>query len=151
MKRFNIGMGSWAVALMCSSPMSWSNTDPYFALNQLLHTPVAAYHIDDTPYHIDPKFLKDDYVVTWSSLPQFNFSSQELTQYKKPLQVELTVIASSGLIVDAKIVKSSGSKLIDQRVLEAVKIARLERIPLVDQNLTYRLVQDFKLTNPRSS
>ncbi len=139
----------WVTAtLLCGlTSVSWADAARLEALNQLLHSAPPQYVMDDQPYEIDPKFLQEQYQVTWASLPQFNFTSKELKQYRQPLQVELTVVASTGMIVSSKILKSSGSKLIDQRVLLAVQAARLERIALVDQNLTYKLVQDFKL-NP---
>ncbi|MTD11781.1 hypothetical protein GIX10_10150 [Acinetobacter sp. YIM 103518] len=60
----------------------------------------------------------------------------------------MTVIASTGYIADAVVLKSSGSQVIDIKVLDAVKLARLSKIPHVDKTVTYQLIHDFEIKKP---
>lgn len=58
------------------------------------------------------------------------------------------VIAHSGLITQVEIIKSSGLKVVDAKIKDAVMAAKLEPIRGVDQNLTYTLQHDIPIKNP---
>ena len=60
----------------------------------------------------------------------------------------MTVIVSSGIIVKVEILKSTGSKLLDAQVIDAVMQAKLESIPIVDRNITYSLIHELEINNP---
>ena len=122
--------------------------DQYSKLLKILETPQPKYEIQDRDYKIDTKLYKNEYEVDWASRPQFNVSAQEFKYYKNAIQVKMSVIASTGYIGDAVVVKSSGSKIIDQKVLDAVKLARLDKIPYVDKAVTYNLIHDLEIKKP---
>ena len=58
------------------------------------------------------------------------------------------MIASSGMMAKVEILKSTGSKLLDAKVIDAVMQAKLESIVLVDRNITYSLIHVLKINNP---
>lgn len=146
----NKTLAQCTVLALCLGGYSSSFAAPqsYDALLNTLTKPPVIYVGKDEDYKIDPRLLKNEYVVDWAIRPQFNLNPDELETYKRPLSVELTVIASSGNIVKSSVVKSSGSKNIDAKVVQALKSARLEAIPFVDPNVTYVLVQNFTMKDP---
>ncbi|NNH39466.1 hypothetical protein HLH17_01195 [Acinetobacter sp. ANC 5380] len=60
----------------------------------------------------------------------------------------MTVIASSGIIAKVEILKSTGSKLLDAKVIGAGMQAKLESIPMVDRNITYSFIHVLEINNP---
>lgn len=122
--------------------------DKYEQLLKALETPQVQYEIPQNDYKIDPKLYKNEYEVDWASHPQFKITAQEFKAYKSSIKVKMTVIASTGYIADAVVLKSSGSKVIDEKVLDAVKLARLSKIPHVDKTVTYNLIHDFEIKKP---
>ena len=60
----------------------------------------------------------------------------------------MTVIASSGIIAKVEILKSTGSKLLDAKVIDALMQAKLESIAMVDRNITYNLIHELEINNP---
>ena len=120
----------------------------YDELLKVLKTPQEEYKVQKQEYKIDSKLYKNEYEVDWTSRPQFNITAQEFKQYKSAIQVKMMVIAGTGYIADAVVLKSSGSKAIDKKVIEAVKLARLSKIPYVDQAVTYQLIHDFDIKKP---
>ena len=122
--------------------------DKYEQLLKALETPQAQYEVPKDDYKIDPKLYKNEYEVDWASHPQFKITAQEFKAYKSSIKVKMTVIASTGYIADAVVLKSSGSQVIDKKVLDAVKLARLSKIPHVDKTVTYHLIHDFEIKKP---
>ena len=122
--------------------------DKYEQLLKVLETPQAQYKVPKDDYKIDPKLYKNEYEVDWALNPQFKITAQEFKAYKSAIKVKMTVIASTGYIADAVVLKSSGSKAIDKKVLDAVKLARLSKIPHVDKTVTYHLIHDFEIKKP---
>ena len=99
-------------------------------------------------YKIDPKLLNKSYEVNWSISPKFNFTATELKSAQSPVKVKMTVIASSGIIAKVEILKSTGSKLLDAKVIDALMQAKLESIPMVDRNITYTLIHELEINKP---
>lgn len=99
-------------------------------------------------YKIDPKLLNKNYQVNWLIPPKFNFAATELKAAKSPVKVKMTVIASSGIIAKVEILKSTGLKVLDAKVIDAVMQAKLESIVLVDRNITYSLIHVLEINNP---
>ena len=115
-------------------------------LLQLLKTPVAEYEPTRVADVVDPKLKKKEYVVSWVNAPLYTASLLETKNYKHPVKLELTVIASTGYIGSSKIIASSGSKSFDLKVQKSLLVARLEPIPLVDKNLSYTVEHEFSIT-----
>jgi hypothetical protein len=140
------------LGLCMLSQLSYANTAESInqpsKLRELLETPLPTYEYKKEDYQIDKKLYKQDYDVGWRSRPQFNITSQEFKQYKSPVKVKMTVVASTGYIADSQIIKSSGSTQIDKKVKEALTLARLDVIPFVDKSVTYELIHEFDLRNP---
>ena len=143
-----LGKTMLIIACLGVQGLTHATPQPYDALLTLLKKPPATYVMRDEDYKLDPKLLKDEYLVDWAIRPQFDFSPQELKNYKQTLSVEMTVIAASGTIVQSQVVKSSGSKKIDEKVVKSLRYARLESIPFMDPNVTYKLTQNFTMTSP---
>lgn len=118
-------------------------------LLQLLKTPVAEYEPTRVADVVDPKIKKKEYVVSWVNAPLYTASLLETKNYKHPVKLELTVIASTGYIGSSKIIASSGSKSFDLKVQKSLLVARLEPIPLVDKNLSYTVEHEFSMTPPQ--
>lgn len=118
-------------------------------LLQLLKTPVAEYEPTSVADVVDPKIKKKEYVVSWVNAPLYTASLLETKNYKHPVKLELTVIASTGYIGSSKIIASSGSKSFDLKVQKSLLVARLEPIPMVDKNLSYTVEHEFSMTPPQ--
>ena len=116
-------------------------------LNTLIQ-PQPEYVMHDEDYYIDPKILKSSHVVGWVVAPQVDISRQEYRGYKRPVEVAMTIIAATGKIAESKMIRSSGAKKVDQKVLQALSQALLERIPYADANATYVLTQKFDIEKP---
>ena len=118
-------------------------------LLQLLKTPVAEYEPTHVADVVDPKLRKKEYVVSWVNVPLYTASLLETKNYKHPVKLELTVIASTGYIGSSQIIESSGSKSFDLKVQKSLLVARLEPIPMVDKNLIYTVEHEFSMTPPQ--
>ena len=118
-------------------------------LLQLLKTPVAEYEPTRVADVVDPKIKKKEYVVSWVNAPLYTASLLETKNYKHPVKLELTVIASTGYIGSSKTIASSGSKSFDLKVQKSLLVARLEPIPMVDKNLSYTVEHEFSVTPPQ--
>lgn len=115
----------------------------------LLKMPVAEYKADDRPYRIGIVIKKNQYEVSWQIQPIYKITNLEEKQYRQPLGLEeMTVSAGSGLILQTRRIKSSGSSQFDQKVQDALTQAKLDKIPMVDQNMSYRLVHSFTKEGP---
>ena len=117
-------------------------------LLQTLHTPQPTYEIRDEDYRLDPKMLKSSHAVGWLRSPMVDISKREYQGYKSPVEVAMTVIAATGRIAEVKILKSSGSKAVDQKVRLALLDALLEKIPYADANAHYVLEHRFAIEKP---
>lgn len=117
-------------------------------LLQTLHTPQPIYEMRDEDYRLDPKMLKSSHAVGWVRSPLVDISKREYQGYKSPVEVAMTVIAATGRIADVKILKSSGSKAVDQKVRLALLDALLEKIPYADANAHYVLDHRFAVEKP---
>ncbi|NNH87546.1 energy transducer TonB [Acinetobacter terrae] len=118
------------------------------ALLQSLTTPQKNYLPPALDYKIDAKLLNKNYQVNWLIPPKFNFTATELKAAQSPVKVKMTVIVSSGIIAKVERLKSTGSKLLDAKVIDAVMQAKLESIPMVDRNITYSLIHALEINNP---
>lgn len=118
------------------------------ALLQSLTTPQKNYLPPVLDYKIDPKLLNKNYQLNCLTPAKFNFTATELKAAKSPVKVKMTVIASSGTMAKVEILKSTGSKLLDAKVIDGVMQAKLESIALVDQNITYSLIHELEINNP---
>jgi len=141
---------SLAIGLLIPSVYAQSEADQ--KVQQLLNTlkqPVPTYtppKVDNAvPAHLLAK--KQHYEVTWLKEPYLKFTDAEL-QRAKTATIKMTVIAHSGLITQVEIIKSSGLKVVDAKIKDAVMAAKLEPIRGVDQNLTYTLQHDIPIKNP---
>lgn len=114
----------------------------------LLKTPVAEYKLDTAPYVIDPKIAKRQYEVTWRIAPYFKVNAEDYRAYRQPIKVEMTVEAGSGVILQSKTLRSSGSVRVDQKVHDALQNAVLQSLPLVEKTMRYTLVHEFNLNSP---
>ena len=99
-------------------------------------------------YKIDAKLLNKNYQLNCLTPAKFNFTATELKAAQSPVKVKMTVIASSGMIAKVEILKSTGSKVLDAQVIDAVMQAKLESIALVGQNITYSLIHVLEINNP---
>ena len=118
-------------------------------LLQLLKTPVAEYEPTRVADVVDHKLKKKEYVVSWINAPLYKASLLETKNYKHPVKIELTVIASTGYIGSSQIIASSGSKSFDLKVQKSLLVARLEPIPMVDKNLSYTVEHEFSMNPPQ--
>ncbi len=89
------------------------------------------------------KDYKNNYVVDWITKPKFDVNASDMKTYKNPVKIRMTILGSSGLIIKSEIVKSSGSKDVDAKVVQALASAKLQPIPYADQTVIYELVHDF--------
>ena len=60
----------------------------------------------------------------------------------------ITVITKIRIIAKVEILKSTGSKVLDAKVMDALMQAKLESIPMVDRNITYSLIHELEINNP---
>ncbi|WP_297428951.1 energy transducer TonB [uncultured Acinetobacter sp.] len=90
---------------------------------------------------------KKDYQVAWISRPKIEFSDADYQGYKNPVRLKLTVLANDGRIVKAEVLKSSGSKALDTKVVQALASAQLEAIAMMDRNVIYSFVHEFSIHN----
>ena len=146
----------FAVAsLVCMSTMSFASPEN---LNEALEEELKSLLItQQTPYvpKADPileKKLKaqqnnKNYQVGWVSRPKIEFMDSDYQAYKNPLRLKLTVLADDGRIVKTEILKSSGSKTLDAKVIQALASAQLEPIPMMDRNVIYSFVHEFSINN----
>lgn len=113
-----------------------------------LNTQQPVYVMRDEDYKIDPKILKNSHVIGWVTAPLVDVSRSDYVGYKRPVAVEMTVIAATGVIAKTVIQQSSGSKKVDRKVQQALALAQLEKIPFADANLIYQLQQKFDIEKP---
>ncbi|TCB55729.1 energy transducer TonB [Acinetobacter terrestris] len=137
-----------ALVLACAPSPVFANDQKIDALLQDLTTPQKNYVLSALDYKIDPKLLKKSYEVNWLIPPKFNFTATELKAAQSPVKVKMTVIASSGIIAKVEILKSTGSKVLDAKVIAALMQAKLESIARVDRNITYTLIHELEINNP---
>lgn len=88
-----------------------------------------------------------NYQVGWVSRPKIEFTDSDYKGYKNPIRLKLVVLANDGRIVKAEVVKSSGSKALDAKVIQALASAQLESIPMMDRNVIYSFVHEFSINN----
>lgn len=117
-------------------------------LLQTLHMPQPVYEMRDEDYRLDSKMLKSSHAVGWVRVPLVDVSAQEYRGYKQPIEVAMTVIAATGRIAEVKILKTSGSKPVDEKVKLALLDASLEKIPYADANANYVLEHRFSIEKP---
>ena len=135
--------------MVCTPSTIFANDQKIDALLQSLTTPQKKYVPPVLDYKIHPKLLNKNYPVNWLIPPKFNFTAIELKAAKSQLKVKMNVIAtSSGIIAKVEILKSTGSKGLDAKVIDAVMRAKLESIPMVDRNITYSLIHELEINNP---
>lgn len=91
------------------------------------------------------KDYKNEYVVDWVAKPKFDVNASDMKTYKNPVKIRMTILGSSGLVIKSEIVKSSGSKAVDAKVVQALASAKLQPIPYADQTVIYELVHDFAI------
>ena len=88
-----------------------------------LKQPVPAYQPPTVKNAVPPHLLaKQGYEVSWLKAPYLRFSDAEL-QRAKTVIVQMTVIANTGRITDVEIIQSSGLRVVDAKVKEAVLAA----------------------------
>jgi TonB family protein len=145
-----------AVALLgCMSTMSFAYPeDLEHALEEELKSLLIT---EQKPYvaKADPELEKKlkaqqnskNYQVAWVSRPKIEFSDSDYKAYKNPLRLKLLVLADDGRIVQTEILKSSGSKALDAKVVQALASAQLEPIPMMDRNVIYSFVHEFSINN----
>ncbi len=113
-----------------------------------LKQPVPAYQPPTVKDAVPPHLLaKQGYEVSWLKAPYLRFNDAEL-QRAKTVIVQMTVIANTGRITDVEIIQSSGLRVVDAKVKEAVLAAKLEPIKGVDHNLVYSLEHKIEIKNP---
>jgi TonB family protein len=88
-----------------------------------------------------------NYQVGWISRPKIEFNDSDYKGYKNPIRLKLVVLANDGRIVQAEVMKSSGSKALDAKVIQALASAQLEAIPMMDRNVIYSFVHEFSINN----
>ena len=88
-----------------------------------------------------------NYQVGWVNRPKIEFSDSDYKGYKNPIKLKLIVLADDGRIVKAEVLKSSGSKALDAKVIQALASAQLESIPMMDRNVIYSFVHEFSINN----
>ena len=145
-----------AVALLgCVSTMSFAYPED---LDTALEQELKALLItEQQPYvpKADPALDKKlkaqqnnkNYQVGWISRPKIEFSDSDYKGYKNPVRLKMLVLADDGRIVKAEVLKSSGSKTLDAKVIQALSSAQLEAIPMMDRNVIYSFVHEFSINN----
>lgn len=88
---------------------------------------------------------KKDYQVGWVKRPKIDFNQQDYKTYKNPVRLKLTVMANDGRIIKAEVLKSSGSKTLDAKVIQALASAQLESIAMMERNVIYSFVHEFSI------
>lgn len=126
----------------------FANTAPEDALLNTLKMQQPTYVMRDEDYQLDPRLIQKERKIDWLVQPEVDVNAAEFKHYKNAIQVEMTVIAQTGHIAAVKILKSTGSKAIDDKVLAALQKARFDSIRFVDANLTYTLVHRFEIEKP---
>lgn len=117
-------------------------------LLKTLNSEQPVYVMRDEDYKIDPKILKNSHVIGWVKAPLVDVSRSDYVGYRRPVALEMTVIAATGVIAKSVIRQSSGSKKVDHKVRQALALAQLEKIPYADANLSYQLQQKFDIEKP---
>lgn len=88
-----------------------------------------------------------EYQVSWIKQPKIEFTEGDYKGYKNPVLLKMTVLADDGRIVKTEVVKSSGSKILDQKVIQALASAQLEAIPNMERNVIYSFMHEFSIKN----
>lgn len=145
-KRFSPSLT--ALVLACAPSPVFANDQKIDVLLQSLTMPQKNYVPPVLDYKIDSKLLNKSYEVNWLIPPKFNFTTTELKAARSQVKVKITVIASSGIIAKVEILKSTGSKVLDAKVMDALMQAKLESIPMVDRNITYTLIHELEINKP---
>lgn len=143
------------VVLSCITSMSFAyseNLDSALEeeLKSLLTTqqqPYVAKVDPDLEKKLKAQQNNKNYQVGWISRPKIEFSDSDYQGYKNPIRLKLVVLANDGRIVKADVVKSSGSKALDAKVIQALASAQLESIPTMDRNVIYSFVHEFSINN----
>ena len=113
-----------------------------------LKQPVPAYQPPIVKNAVPPHLLaKHGFEVSWLKAPYLRFNDAEL-QRAKTAKVKMTVIANTGQITDVDIIQSSGLRVVDAKIKDAVLAAKLEPIKGVDRNLVYSLEHEIEIKNP---
>ena len=97
---------------------------------------------------IKDDFNADEYVNRykrgWEKAPVFNLGSHEFKAGKENIEVKITAFPD-GRIQNVELLESTGSSKTDQKVVSAIKKAKLKAMPYPDENLTYNIIQNVKL------
>jgi hypothetical protein len=146
-----VGLG-----LLCvSSPSIFANTpdltDALEAeLSVLLNAKQSAYIPQADPKlekQLAQQAKKSNYQVSWIKRPKIEFTDGDYKGYKNPVLMRMTVLADDGRIVKSEVVRSSGSKSIDQKLIQALASAQLEGIPNMERNVIYSFIHEFSINN----
>lgn len=93
------------------------------------------------------KNYKKEYVLDWLVKPKIEVSDADMKTYKNPVKIKMTVLGSAGLVIKSDILKSSGSKSFDAKVVQALASAKIQPIQYADQTVIYELVHEFSVAN----
>ena len=97
---------------------------------------------------IKEDFNADEYVNRykrgWEKAPEFNLSSTEIKAAKENVEVKITAFPN-GRIQNVELLESTGNSKVDQKVISALKKAKLKAMPYPDESLTYDMIQKVKL------
>lgn len=137
------------IPILCGLGLSssWANDAETMALISLLTTPQPEYKISDQ-VDFDARLYPKNYQIGWINSPEVDVSLRDYQGYQHPILVKMTVIAAQGKIVNIQILKSTGSKAADQKIIQALQSAKLEPIRYADANLTYVLEHEFEIQKP---
>lgn len=119
-------------------------------LNAVLMTEQQPYVLKADP-QLEKKLLaqknNNNYQVGWIVPPKIEFKEGDYKDYKNPIRLKMTVLADDGRIIKTEVLKSSGSKMLDYKVIQALASAKLEGIPMMDRNVIYSFVHEFSINN----
>lgn len=133
-----------------SQKLQTEATDPRITdLLKLLKTPVPDYQPTRVSDVIKPQTKIKTFEVSWVNAPQYVLNAQDMKGFQRPVKMKLTVIAATSYIGESLILQSSGSKRADEKIQKALQVARLDPIPMVDKNLSYRVEHDFAINPPQ--
>ena len=97
---------------------------------------------------IKEDFNADEYVNRykrgWEKAPEFNLSSTEIKAAKENVEVKITAFPN-GRIQNVELLESTANSKVDQKVISALKKAKLKAMPYPDESLTYDMIQKVKL------
>ena len=114
---------------------------------QLLDTLKATSFMDDYP-DLKEDFDADEYVNRykrgWQKAPAFDLNRNEVKAGKETIEVKITAFPD-GRIQNVELIESTGYAKTDQKILNAIKKAKLKAMPYPDESMTYDVIQKIKL------